>query len=123
MEAKCVACHDRPAVIRCIQCHKPVCDECSFKDENGAFCSRRCAANYRSWRQAQASAASRKSGGLLKVIIVLLILAAVALAAWKLGLLPSSVTDRLPDAPGTGQQDVRGPEEGAEQAAPGGPAE
>jgi len=88
MESICVVCHDRPAAFRCIQCHKPVCDDCAFKDDNGAFCSRECAANYRSFKRAQAASAPRRRGSLLKVLLVLLILAAIAAAvAWRLGFL------------------------------------
>jgi len=97
VERICVVCHDSPAAFHCIQCHRPVCDACAFKDENGAFCARECAAKYRSFRQAQARTSRRKrSGGLLTAIIVLVALAAAAVGAWKLGLLPSSLTDRLP---------------------------
>ena len=97
VERMCVVCQDNPAAFRCIQCHKPVCDACAFKDENGAFCTRECAAKYRSFRQAQAGTGRRKrSSGLSTLIIVLVALAAAAAGAWKLGLLPSSLTDRLP---------------------------
>jgi len=88
MEAMCVVCHDQPAAFRCVQCHKPVCDECAFKDDNGAFCSRECAANYRSFKRAETASARRRSGGLLKTLIILLVLAAVALVvAWRQGVL------------------------------------
>ena len=116
MEQMCVVCHDNPSAFLCIQCHKPVCDDCAFKDENGAFCSRDCAANYRSFRQAEARTATCcRIGGLTKLIIVLLVLAAAAVAAWKLDLLPSSVTDRLPGGD-QGQGEVR--DEGEAGAAP-----
>ena len=117
MEQMCVVCHDRPAAFRCIRCHKPVCDVCAFKDENGAFCSRECSASYRSYRQAQArtAVAARRRGGLLKLVIVLLIVAAAAYAAWKLGLLPTSVTDRLPAGGQQQQEAPEGQEGGAAQ--------
>jgi len=90
MDRKCVVCHDRPATFRCIQCHKPVCDDCAFKTENGAFCGRECATNYREFMRAQASTAKR-SGGLVKPLIGLIILAAIVAAvlyARKQGMLP-----------------------------------
>ena len=85
MEHTCVVCHDQPAAFRCKQCHKPVCDECAFKDENGAFCRRECAANYRSFKQAQARTRPAKAGSLLKTIVILVLLAAVAVAVFAYG--------------------------------------
>ena len=85
MEHKCVVCHDNVATFRCVQCHKPVCDECAFKTENGAFCSRECAANYREFRRAEAKAPRARSGGLLKPLIGLIIIALIVLAiAYKM---------------------------------------
>ncbi len=95
MESMCIICHDQPAAFRCIQCHKPVCDGCAFKDEHGAFCSRECAANYRAFYQAQARKSARRTG-LIKTLIVLIVLGMLAaVVAWKAGLLPRSVEDKL----------------------------
>jgi len=89
MEKQCVVCHLRPSLFRCIQCHKPVCDECAFKTEHGAFCGRNCATAYRDFKKAQAADAPKKSGGLLKAIIVFIVVVAIAAAvAYKMGLLP-----------------------------------
>lgn len=89
MERKCVVCHDRPLRFRCLQCHKPVCDECSFKTEHGAFCSRECANAYRDFKRSQAPEARRPSRRVLKLVALLIALAAVALAAaYFLGRLP-----------------------------------
>ena len=85
MEHTCVVCHDQPAAFRCKQCHKPVCDECAFKDENGAFCRRECAANYRSFQQIQARTHPAKVGSLLKTIVILVLFAAVAVAVFAYG--------------------------------------
>lgn len=82
MDRKCVVCHDKAAAFRCIQCHKPACEDCAFKTENGAFCSRECATNYREFARAQARAPKR-SGGLLKPLIGLIIIAAIVLGAIK----------------------------------------
>jgi hypothetical protein len=85
MDTKCVVCHDKPMRFRCIQCHKPVCDDCSFKTEHGAFCSRECAAAYRDYKLAQAES-SGKGSGALKAVLGLVLLAAIAAAiAWKMG--------------------------------------
>jgi hypothetical protein len=88
-ERMCVVCHDKPALFRCIQCHKPVCDDCAFKTEHGAFCGRPCAGAYRDFQQAQGRRGRVKSGGgLLKTLVVLIILAAIAVfAAIKLGII------------------------------------
>jgi len=106
MEAKCVVCHTRLAAFRCIQCHKPVCDECAFKDDNGAFCCRECAASYRSFKQAEARApVHRESKGGRGILLLIVILALAAFAVWKLKLL------RLPgrEPTGTGQPGVERP--------------
>ncbi len=88
MKAQCIVCHERPAAFLCVQCHKPVCDECAFKDENGVFCSRECAARYRSYKQTQRPPVRRRPGGMLKGVIVGIVMAVLAaLAAWKLGYL------------------------------------
>ena len=96
MEQMCVVCHDRPAAFRCIQCHKPVCDDCAFKTENGAFCSRQCAGAYREFQQAQGrKAGGKKSGGLLKTLVVLIVLAAIAVFALvQLGVFSKEDIDR-----------------------------
>ena len=89
MEKQCVVCHLRPSLFRCIQCHKPVCDECAFKTEHGAFCGRNCATAYRDFKKSQAAEAPRKSGRLLKTLIAFVVAVALAAAvAYKMGLLP-----------------------------------
>ncbi len=87
MESKCVVCHDKPARFRCIQCHKPVCDDCSFKTEHGAFCGRDCASQYREWRKSQPKATRGARGALRKLIILIIILAIAAFVAHQMGLL------------------------------------
>ena len=86
MSGTCNVCHERGAEFRCIGCHKPVCDACAFKDANGAFCSRACAAKYRDFRESEARVES-KGGGLGKVILILIVLAAIAAAIAWMGLL------------------------------------
>jgi hypothetical protein len=89
MEKQCVVCHLRPSLFRCIQCHKPVCDECAFKTEHGAFCGRNCATAYRDFKKAQAAEAPRKSGSAWKALIAFAVAVAVlAYIAYKMGLLP-----------------------------------
>ena len=90
MEPKCGVCHDRVAAFRCIQCHKPVCDECSFKDDNGAFCGRDCAGAYRSYKTASASAKAGGRGGAGTLIVLIIVLAAAAVAA---GLKKDKISD------------------------------
>jgi len=96
MESKCVVCHERPARHRCIQCHKPVCDECAFKTENGVFCGRECSGQYREFKKANVG--SRKSGGLgRKLFILLIVIIATIAVAWKMDLIN---WDTLGNAPG-----------------------
>ena len=86
MDRNCVVCHDKQASFRCIQCHKPVCNDCAIKTDDGAFCSRKCANDYREFRRAYAKE-EKKKGGLLKLIVVLIILAALVYGAHHFGLL------------------------------------
>lgn len=53
MEQSCVICHKQKLTSRCIRCHKPVCDECAFKDSNGLFCSRDCANDYQAYKESK----------------------------------------------------------------------
>ncbi|NLW49655.1 MAG: hypothetical protein GXY85_02270 [Candidatus Brocadiaceae bacterium] len=88
MDKQCVVCHVRPALFRCIQCHKPVCDECAFKTEHGAFCGRNCATAYRDFQKAQGDQPVKKSGGLVTTLIAFLVAVAVlGFVAHRLGLL------------------------------------
>lgn len=87
MESKCVVCHERPARHRCLQCHKPTCDTCAFKTENGVFCGRECSARYREYKQ-NARASKKSSGGLVrKLVIAVVVLAVAYFAAKHFGLL------------------------------------
>jgi len=89
MERQCVICHDRPADHQCRQCHKLVCDECAFKDDNGVFCCRDCAATFKSFKEDGAGAKAARKGGpvksLVKLIVILVVLAIVAGAVYVLG--------------------------------------
>ena len=85
MEQLCVVCHDQAAQFRCRQCHKPVCDDCAFKDENGAFCSRKCAANCRTWKEAEARPALRRVRSSLKGFVIVVILALIVAAVFVYG--------------------------------------
>jgi hypothetical protein len=89
MESKCVVCHDKAAKFRCIQCHKPVCDDCAFKTEHGVFCGRECNASYREFKQAQGKTAGKR--GLKGKLITIIVIAALAYAlywAYKNGMIP-----------------------------------
>ncbi len=85
LEKKCVVCHVKPAAHRCLQCHKPTCNDCTFKSEAGAFCGRECAASYREYKTAQGTV--KRGGGLKKLVVIVIVLAAAVAAAWKFGLL------------------------------------
>lgn len=77
----CGVCHEKEADHRCIQCHKPVCDDDAFKDDQGTFCGRECSAQYRSYDQASARVARARSHGLRNVLIVLVMIAALVYLA------------------------------------------
>jgi hypothetical protein len=77
----CGVCHEKEVDHRCIQCHKPVCDDDAFKDDQGIFCGRECSAQYRSYDQADARVARARSHGLGNILIVLVIIAAIVYLA------------------------------------------
>ena len=87
MEKNCVVCHLRPSLFRCIQCHKPVCDDDSFKDDQGVFCSRNCAAAHRSFKQSSGGSQAKSGGAgrMLLIIVVLVVIILGAMYAMKLG--------------------------------------
>ncbi|MFP4176867.1 MAG: hypothetical protein ACOCR1_05050 [Planctomycetota bacterium] len=90
VEAQCVVCHNNKADFRCIECHKPVCDECAFKDTNGVFCTRDCAAKYDSYRKHQPAESTKGSGvmsGLIRKIAFLIVLALAAMGVYVYGAL------------------------------------
>lgn len=87
MEKQCVVCNDRKATLRCISCHKPICDDCAFKNTNGAFCSRDCSADYESFKKTK-TPEKGKGGvltGVLRKLVVLLILLVAAGAVYVYG--------------------------------------
>jgi hypothetical protein len=74
---QCVVCHEKEAAHRCIQCHKPVCEECAFKDDQGAFCGRDCSAAYRSYKRADQRAAQASQPHTVRIVLLVLVIAAV----------------------------------------------
>ena len=89
---ECGICHEQAMEFRCKQCHKPVCDECAFKIEHGAFCCRECANTYRDFKRDQEDEEEkpRRQRPLLMTAVVLLALAVLAVLARRMG-----VFDRL----------------------------
>jgi len=81
----CVVCHEKEAAHRCVQCHKPVCDDCAFKDDQGVFCSRECSAARRSYDQAnqRASRAKGSRSVVVAVAVIALVIALLCLAYVK----------------------------------------
>ena len=100
MNKMCVVCHTREMTFRCIQCHKPVCDECAFKDANGAFCCRECSASYKAYKEYPPAVEKARPRGnpIAAVLLVVILLAAAAYAAWKLGLIPEETKKRIRQA-------------------------
>ncbi len=49
MATTCIFHPDRPAVARCFQCHKPLCQECRVIEATRVFCSSKCASRYRTF--------------------------------------------------------------------------
>ena len=80
-EEVCINHPDRPATLRCHQCHKPLCDECQRKDGNGVFCSVTCSQKYQEFRAAYGDKAKplKVKGGVLKKLIGLIIAVLVVL--------------------------------------------
>ena len=82
----------RPADNRCIQCHKPLCDDCVIHDEGDAFCSKKCLSRYRTFHRSYEEAAAkldvgallrRVGTGLLIVGIVVLLLSVAGRMGWR----------------------------------------
>ena len=81
----------RPADIRCVQCHKPLCGDCVIRDEGNPFCSRRCASRYRTFYRSYEAARAKTSiitiirrvaAGLLVAISVLFLLGVAGWLGW-----------------------------------------
>ncbi len=85
---ECAVCHDQVMEFRCKQCHKPVCDDCAFKIEHGAFCSRECAHTYRDFKGDQKPEPRKRRRTSIVLVAVLLVLAALAILARRMGLVP-----------------------------------
>ena len=81
----CMVHHDRTAVARCAQCHKPACQECVVSTAEGKFCSRDCAAKYESYqkRNRQFKKPARGAAQLVKAVVWLVIIVAGLGAANK----------------------------------------
>lgn len=80
--ADCFSHTGRPAVTRCRQCSKPLCDECKHITEHGIFCGDKCAGDFEVFaKRAQEleNQGNRKSGipTFIKIIILLAILYAI----------------------------------------------
>jgi len=91
-EEMCINHPDRPATLRCHQCHKPLCDECTRKDGGGAFCSAECSQKQQEFKAAYGGkdkVLKVKGGGLKKLIglvVAVLILLAIGAKVLKIGI-------------------------------------
>ena len=78
----CINHSGRPADNRCIQCHKPLCDDCVIHDEGDAFCSKKCLSRYRTFHRSYEAEHARtplatiiaRIGGALLVLLVVVAL-------------------------------------------------
>ena len=99
MAETCNVCHERPARLRCIQCHKPVCDICAHKDANGAFCTRTCGARYAEFQRANRPVKPAGSPLLVKLVGLIVGLIALAVIVYLTGLhrmfLPKETADKI----------------------------
>ncbi|MBI2193463.1 MAG: B-box zinc finger protein [Planctomycetes bacterium] len=75
-ELMCFTHTDRPAVVRCRQCQKPVCSECVKSDSNGKFCSLECAQKFAEFQDRGLTRTRGGMGLLAKVFLLLAVLAA-----------------------------------------------
>ncbi|HOX40389.1 MAG TPA: B-box zinc finger protein [Candidatus Brocadiia bacterium] len=92
MADTCINHPNKPAMTRCIQCHKPVCDECTVSGFYGSFCSNACQQKYKDYAQRKEAmeqqAQAHKGSGLLGKLIVLAVVIVGCVLAWKLLLTP-----------------------------------
>jgi len=80
----CINHPQRPADIRCIQCHKALCGDCVIRDEGDPFCSKKCASRYRAFVRSAESAKTSVVTTVQRiatVILVLLIIGALLFVA------------------------------------------
>ena len=87
MEKQCVVCHLRESLFRCIQCHKPVCDECAFKTTEGAFCGRDCATSYRDYMTAKRESEAKERARKLRKLKMTLLVGGLLAAGIAIGAL------------------------------------
>ena len=90
----------RPADIRCVQCHKPLCGDCVVEDQGDPFCSRKCASRYRTFQRSYDAAEGKLPVGtvLRRVAVVLLIAGIIVLVlsvAGRLGWGPAEPVYRF----------------------------
>lgn len=96
MSEMCSICHSRSREHKCRRCRSPVCDDCAFKIDLGAFCSRKCANQFRDFHRARARADTGPKVSIARLIVLLIVAGAIAvLVAWWQGWLPRSWTSRL----------------------------
>lgn len=94
----CVICNKNPVQNRCMQCHKAICNACAFKTENGAFCSRKCAATYKDFKEQRTAPARRPRSSLgHKFVVLVCLLIAAAVVAWFMDWIPESTKDKVKD--------------------------
>ena len=75
---------ERPAVGRCRQCHRPLCDECAKGFPEGRFCSFACVEKHKDFAKRNVPAQPKTPSKLLtKFIFLLIILAAVVFVGAK----------------------------------------
>ncbi|MCK5803088.1 MAG: B-box zinc finger protein [Lentisphaeria bacterium] len=77
---------DRPAVVRCNACHKPLCEECILRVQDMNFCSQVCVDNFLksadNMATYQAVQRARRRRKLIKRFIMLLVLGALGYGAY-----------------------------------------
>jgi len=109
VDEMCSICHSRSREFKCRRCRSPVCDECAFKIDLGAFCSRKCANQFRDFHRARARAEQGNRISVARFILLLVIVGTIAvLVAWWRGWLPRSWTTRLQKEAGTVQEELQG---------------
>ena len=107
MDATCSFCRNRRAEFKCRQCMTPVCDECAFKIDLGAFCSRRCANQFRDFHRARGRSSSGPRISITRLILLIVVAGTIAvLVAWWQGWLPRSWTSKLNEQVGTVREKV-----------------
>ncbi len=78
----CVTHTDKESLGRCVQCHRPYCEECLVSTERGSFCSLECKGRYHDFREREGQLPPLKRPWVRRLIIKLVVAGVLAVGAY-----------------------------------------